>query len=1427
MADAEAGPATSKKGKGKGKKAAAPTNDATADGEYELWDNLTHMREKTMWGGALRLISDHDMLGLGPDGRVFSISQPHAPIVAKIIDEIMVNAIDHAVGTRHLAGGERVTKIKITFDRTTGRVSVGNTGRGILVKVHEKATRMHGGALNRQLYAPEVLFSIPLSGSNMVAKAGSVKGGTNGIGCKLATVSSSELTLVTADAATKFTQHYRNRLRRPEDTDPPTIEAHKGPQFTKVSFTPAYAEFGYTMLPGGALDQDASASLDAWLRLRVMSAAAYLHSMCGEGAVQVTYNDVPCVCEGAVGLARLLATQYDPDVAAQVTVLGAAWPGDAAPYDAIPWDVAIFVCPPGAPKRRNKQLVVDNYAMINGVVTPAGTHVKYVRGVLSDEAAVRLKALRRSESGPKMTETMADIRVIICGALPGAEWTGQRKDKLGVPEALVRHYKPQDKVLRDLGLVIAERVLMNESKSKHKRKLPSKYQPPHLLGRAAAWPKLGLIVSEGDSANAFVRGGLGIASARARGVTKGKKPAVTKGKKQAAAAPAEEAAPIPPGHGDVDVSQLEPSFEYYGTMTLGGVIMNAMREVKYIKTSAGMPVRVLSDRLRNNAVLNGVADIIGLEYDKHYPTAADRRRLAVSHVITAVDADVDGAGKILPLFLTWIFVFWPELLEAGFVKRLITPVMRAYATKRAAAMDLEPVAEFRTEADAENWIKADPARAKLVWMYYKGLDAHGKVHARRRMFAKDAFRRSIYTFTLEDGDKALFDIYFGADAAARRKVMSEPPPTLSPLAVARRDVQHLITCGDQMRTDAHAFKLAAVERQIPDVMDTLAPARRKVVAAALKRWARNVHEMIKVFMLGGYVSVEFVYKHGPQSLASTIFAMMTEWPGSNTVRLLNSIGGTGDRMWWGSNHGADRYVTVGGTPVAAALFRRADEALLPLTMDEGVVAEPRYYVPVMPPLHETRHLPSEGWVHRSFARDPTALVQAVLATMTDNELGARLRVAAAATRAGERLPDSDIRELAAAVPLPLDVRGFRGRVGRRRGCLVHYGAYTYDAETNTILVTDMPVGEPTVALTRRILPPSFETAADMAKATKGGGPVKHQHAAKIMNPALARRLELIEEAHVLSDEVVYVQIKLRPGAMDKIREMCGTKPTDSGVLDDVFGSEADVPPGHADAGVLPGHADAADMEAAQVEADELNARIAASEAADEELDASDAAPDTPDDALDPVIEFLHLWCGLKPHLNYYSPDGRVITFRDYIEHFLFWFEERAKLYVKRVARDVALFRARVCMEENTLRYIGMATELALKTIDDEKAATTLLLGHHFAAFNAGLIARPGRATVEEIEAACQTDGVNNACTFDYIFDLPERALLKSAAVKRQGKLAALQASLRRAEAQIAERPVPCASLWRAELRHFLEVAHLPGAELITEGPAADTEATDE
>ena len=1277
------------------------------DESFTLSTFKDHAKKKGMWAGALTPVIIPDLLGAGSVGaapagsvgapplRVYEIGAPQTPALLKIFDEIIVNALDRL--------GQGVTEIDIEYDLGTGRFSVRNDGPGLPVVLHAEATARAG----HSVYVPEVAFSYFLAGTNIDKDLENVKGGINGLGAKLANVHSVDFAVETVDVETRrfYSQQWRDRLD--VRCDPRVVDlrrrdhglaADQARPHTRVSFVPAYAALGYAVAaPGGALAH--GGDVDAWLRLRAHQAAAYAGPR-----VAVAYNGARCATTDAAALGRLLLG----DDAGLAVVLTAQAKAAEEPYRRHPWSLAVIVLPPsGGPPRRRPAPAAQTMAIVNGVVCSKGSHVQYLRRLLGAAVDEKLrKATRRAADDRTrvgVAEALAGVRLVMCGAIPGADWGGQRKDELQVPKGTLERYALPEAFLRRVGDAVAEQILLGRP-GREKKVVHDKYRPADRAGKPAHLARTVLMVAEGDSAMTLLNAGL----------TQGPRRAPPSGTPRG---PCAGPCAGPPAHN----GDAPPTYEYNGVISAQGVVPNAAREVTEVETlGGGEPLRVRSAKLQENKRLLSIADAFGLQYGRAYTTPEELATLNYGRLLLCVDQDLDGTGKIAALLLVWVYTFWPALIAAGRVGRFMTPLVRAYPRGRPGA---PPAAEFYYEAELTRWLAEDPARAPAhAIKYYKGLATHDECEV-KRMFAPGAFRRSVYVYTLDDTAKSLFEVYFGADPALRKGALVSPVAHLTYEAARHLHSCRQIPVGQvQLDIDTKAYKHDAISRQIPGGPDGLNPARRKVIMGAAKRFGGEAAgKELKIFQLGGYVADKCFYHHGDASLNSTIVYMAQAFAGARQFPYLTGVGQFGSRH--GDKPGSARYISVKPSPLARAVFPPADQWHLRYVFEDGERAEPQYYVPVVPMgVLESNQNVSEGWNHVSHGRDLAAVLAVVAAY-----IGGDPALTAAADRLHAEGPTAgalaEVAGIAAAArwPLPASTRGFDGEVRPYRGEDYSFGVYGWDHGARTVTITELPMGLTTAKY--------LETLAKVGRAAPGKGKAAPDTGAASPH-GQSTRSEIIESvANRCSADKVDLEVVLRAGAFEQVAARFG------------------------------------------------------------------------DAEIDPIEDALKLRASLRPHLNYYGADGSVLEFGgSYLAAVLYWAPLRRDLYATRLAREQIVAELCVLELEQVIRFIGEAAELVLASVGDDAAAAAVLRGRGFPPLNRALLHRPEYTPNADLRRLV-TSGPG--ASHDYLLDLRERDLVLASVARRREALAARRAELARVTAQLAERPVPGASVWRAEVADFV------------------------
>lgn len=135
----------------------------------------------------------------------------------------------------------------------------------------------------------------------------------------------------------------------------------------------------------------------------------------------------------------------------------------------------------------------------------------------------------------------------------------------------------------------------------------------------------------------------------------------------------------------------------YGIFPLRGKLLN-VREATH-------------KQILENAEINAIIKIIGLQHKKKYETMDDLKTLRYGKLMIMTDQDQDGS-HIKGLLINFIHYFWPSLLRLPFLEEFITPIVKA--RKKDQELSFFSLPEF------EEWKKNTNNWHTFTVKYYKG-----------------------------------------------------------------------------------------------------------------------------------------------------------------------------------------------------------------------------------------------------------------------------------------------------------------------------------------------------------------------------------------------------------------------------------------------------------------------------------------------------------------------------------------------------------------------------------------------------------------------------------------------------------------------------------------------------------------------------------
>lgn len=366
----------------------------------------------------------------------------------------------------------------------------------------------------------------------------------------------------------------------------------------------------------------------------------------------------------------------------------------------------------------------------------------------------------------------------------------------------------------------------------------------------------------------------------------------------------------------------------YGVFPLRGKILN-VREATH-------------KQIMENAEINNIIKIVGLQYKKSYDDAESLKSLRYGKIMIMTDQDQDGS-HIKGLLINFFHHNWPSLLKHTFLEEFITPIVKA--TKNKQELSFYSIPEF------EEWKKQTENYKTWHIKYYKGLGTSTSKEAKEYFSDMDR-HRIMFKYGGTEDDAAI-------TLAFSKKKTDDRKEWLTNFMEDRRQrrmhglpeqflygtaTRHL-SYNDFINKELILFSNSDNERSIPSLVDGLKPGQRKVLFTCVKR---NDKREVKVAQLAGSVAEMSAYHHGEQALMMTIVNLAQNFVGSNNINILQPLGQFGTRINGGKDAASPRYIFTMLSPLAKLLFPPVDSNLLKFLYDDNQKVEPEWYIPIIP-----------------------------------------------------------------------------------------------------------------------------------------------------------------------------------------------------------------------------------------------------------------------------------------------------------------------------------------------------------------------------------------------------------------------------------------------------------------------------------------------
>ena len=391
----------------------------------------------------------------------------------KLIDELLVNAHDHAIRLRTKNSEDPVKKINVLCE--AHGFTIENDGEPIDVAEHPE----------HKVWIPQMIFGELLTSTNYNKDEKKLVGGKNGYGVKLVNIFAKELKVIVHDKARKLLyeqtfEENMTKVGKPEVTKP-----KKKPDTLSVAlgWLPDFARFGMTEI---------TPAMRRLIERRVWDLAMTLGK-----DVKVTYNGELVKCRSLVDYAKA----FLPDGAAVVS---------ESPNDR--WNIVIADSP------TDKQF---NMSFVNGIWTSkGGTHVDAIFSQVVNHVVEYLETKKKIKVKPGLVRD--NLAVFVTSMIENPSFTSQTKESLTTKQsAFGSSPKLSDdtlkKIVSKLNLVSTIVEAQSAKDAKDNSKTDGKKQ-----SRITGIPKLDdavmagtkdsakctLILTEGDSAKAMALSGL-------------------------------------------------------------------------------------------------------------------------------------------------------------------------------------------------------------------------------------------------------------------------------------------------------------------------------------------------------------------------------------------------------------------------------------------------------------------------------------------------------------------------------------------------------------------------------------------------------------------------------------------------------------------------------------------------------------------------------------------------------------------------------------------------------------------------------------------------------------------------------------------------------------------------------------------------------
>ena len=887
--------------------------------KYICMEEIPHIlhRPDTHIGGISKEKSMKYILSAG--NRIIQKEISFVPGLLKIVDEILVNAIDHAVNTKNAKGKDRVTRIDVSVS-DTGEITVRNNGSGIPIRLTDTPvppityadSSATGDAGDGKVLIPEMIFTRFRAGSNFDDNNDKVTGGRNGFGSKLTLVFSEYATIETQSAGKHFLMRVSENMSK--IFRPVVTSVNNKESFTKITFMPDYTRFGYKK----GMTKDAA----ALIKKRVYDMAANTHVgvsvYLNDELIPISkFFDYPALYTNFVNESAGLVLKNTISNVIESWEVIVSTPGENAGYECVSY--------------------------VNGICTySGGTHVSYITQKLTKGIADYVTKEHKLPTSVRGIDVKDNLFIFLKATVINPTFDSQSKCELTlpigksgfsciIPDTFIKKVcalrchngrTMSDNLARTFQFKVDSKVIKSDQMNTKKSKIHMEKLHDAVFAGTRRSLECSLILTEGDSALTTALSGIG-----ANRDTFGAYPLRGKIKnvsEMTAAAASEH----------VVIKNLK---------TIIGLQHNRTYATEAeLKTLRYGKVILFCDADEDALQIRGLCILVFTEFWPHLLERPD----FMSSIITPIVKCKYNPNLYTPITATNITVTDTPVIEPVEV-----PVKRTRGKGKGKATSVTAVStpkgkdvgviEFYSLVTFNEFKDQNDMTKFTDIKYYKGLGSSNKHEAQE--YFKNLDRNQVFNcFTPEC--KNAVSLAFDKKRADDRKEWLRNYDK-SDFIKYTGQVMPAISYTDFVHKELKHYSHYDVARSLPNVIDGLKISLRKIMFGCFKR---NLYTDIKVAQLGGYVSEHSHYHHGEQSLFCAIIKLAQDFVGSNNVNFLVPSGQFGSRLEGGSDAASPRYIHTRLSNVIPFIFNEYDTKCTVHQEDNNSVIEPEYYTPVIP-----------------------------------------------------------------------------------------------------------------------------------------------------------------------------------------------------------------------------------------------------------------------------------------------------------------------------------------------------------------------------------------------------------------------------------------------------------------------------------------------